>query len=202
MDPTMRLPVKGGTLVTTLSADTDHPGVSVDFEPAGETGQIPISYTEIDGGFLVTRVWGDADQEDPTHKITHENIPMDGAACGEAASRPPVVYVCAPYKGENMRHREQNIQDARMYALHVLNHGGIPYAAHLAVCGFLDDAIPAERQAGIAVDHAMMDLCDEIWVFGDTVSSGMSGEIETFKRAGKPVRYVKSIPEKPSDTLA
>jgi len=197
----MQIPTPKGTIVASWSFDNEHPSVSVDLRPNGETGLIPLSYTELDGQQVVTRVWGDADQEDPTHKIVHQGIPNVAPQPGGNAGHRPVVYICAPYKGKNMRHREQNIQNARMYAFHVLRQGCIPYVAHLAVCGFLDDAIPAEREAGIAVDHAMMDLCDEIWVFGDIVSAGMQGEIETFKAAGKPIKYVKSIPETAEDAI-
>lgn len=207
MMPTVYIPTPYGDIAVSWSAGDDHPNASVDFRPAGETGLVPLSYTELDGDAVVTRVWADAGLEDPTHRIVHAGLPdarRDGARADpapEPSGKPPVVYVCAPYKGATMREREQNVQNARMYAFHVLRHGGIPYAAHLAVCGFLDDSLPAERQAGIAVDHAMMELCDECWVFGNVVSPGMKGEIDAFLAAGKTVRCVPSIDEAPGDSV-
>ena len=32
--------------------------------------------------------------------------------------------------------------------------------------------------------------CDELWVFGDTVSRGMQSEIDTARKLGIPIKYV------------
>lgn len=182
-----------GYLTATPSTDPDHPGISIDLSPMDEAGgEIPVSYTETDSSgpdiTLATRVWGDAASEDPTTgPIFHQGLPAPAADVPGVSGK--LVYICSPYAGKNMREREQHIQDARMYCMKAVEEGCVPYAAHLAVCGFLDDAIPEERQAGIALDAAMMALCDELWVFGDTVSTGMAAEIAWFEKAGRPIRH-------------
>lgn len=185
-----------GILSATPSADPEHPGISVDLAPMdGKGGEIPVSYVETDGrdpasATMSTRVWGDARTEDPTAgPIVHENLPRpaDGWSPGTSQSK-KLVYICSPYKGENMREREQNIQNARNYCMSAVAQGCVPYSAHLAICGFLDDSIPEERAVGIALDTAMMELCDELWVFGDRISSGMASEIAWFEEIGRPIR--------------
>lgn len=189
--PRLAIDTPLGVLIATRSNDPGHPGISIDLDPMDGKGQLPVAYIETDDGRLVTRVWGDATQEDPTCRVDHGAIPapLPGYAPSEPDRR-RLVYICAPYKGADMREREQNVQNARMHAMYVLGKGCVPYAAHLAVCGFLDDDIPAERDAGIAVDAAVMALCDELWVFGDKISAGMKAEIAAFEKANKPIVYV------------
>lgn len=100
----------------------------------------------------------------------------------------PIVYICAPYSGTPERIQE-NIAKVRKYCCMAAAQGFAPFAAHLAICGFLNDNIPEQRQLGIEIDEAFMEKCNELWVFGSRISSGMTAEIEWFKRAKKPIRW-------------
>lgn len=82
------------------------------------------------------------------------------------------VYVCSPLAGEI----SVNIAKAREYAKFVAEQGGTPIAPH--VTEIFDDLIPAEREMGLAMGIDYLHKADELWVFGDRISSGMAAEIE------------------------
>ena len=39
------------------------------------------------------------------------------------------------------------------------------------------------------MDIVLLSKCAELWVFGETISKGMSIEIEKAKRKGQPIRW-------------
>ena len=53
----------------------------------------------------------------------------------------------------------------------------------------MDDANPRERDLALFMDIVLLTKCAELWVFGDTISKGMSIEIEKARRKGQPIRY-------------
>lgn len=70
-----------GTLTAYKSTDPAHPGIYVDLCRGGkEVPMALIEYTEddadrdIEKNAMVTRIWGDAGQEDYTERIIHKNI--------------------------------------------------------------------------------------------------------------------------------
>ena len=83
------------------------------------------------------------------------------------------IFVCSPYRGDT----EQNTKNARNYCLRVIGEGHLPFAPHLIYPQFLDDDIESQRNAGIEAGKAFMLDCDEVWVFGDKITSGMRHEI-------------------------
>ena len=100
----------------------------------------------------------------------------------------PIIYVCSPFSG-NVR---SNIEKAKDYCRFVINNGGIPLAPHLLFPQFLSDDVPEERELAIFMDIALLSKCAELWVFGDTVSSGMSIEINKAKKKRQKIRYFNS----------
>lgn len=97
-----------------------------------------------------------------------------------------LVYVCSPVKG-NVAY---NIARAKEYCREVLIAGYIPLAPHIAFKGVLNDDVPQERETALAAGLEMLQRCDELWYFGDTVSSGMAAEIAAAKELGIPVKQV------------
>lgn len=81
---------------------------------------------------------------------------------------------------------------ARQYCKYVANRGHIPYAPHLLFTQFMDDTIPEERAAGIAMGKEMLKRCDELWVFGEVISEGMASEIDLAKELGIPIRSIST----------
>lgn len=105
------------------------------------------------------------------------------------------VYICSPCRGDY----EQNIQKARAYC-HVIMKcfpTVIPIAPHIYFTQFLDDTKQNERSLGMEAGLALLDMCDEIWVFGlDNPSEGMQAEIDYAHKNGIPLRsgdFVKKI---------
>lgn len=82
------------------------------------------------------------------------------------------IYVCSPLAGEI----QANIAKAREYSKFVAEQGGTPIAPHITE--IFDDLIPSEREMGLAMGIDYLHKADEIWVFGDRISSGMAAEIE------------------------
>ena len=96
------------------------------------------------------------------------------------------VYICSPLSG-NIR---DNLQAVRRYAEYALRSGTAPVVPHLyALC--LDDNDPAEREIGMKAGQSLLWFCDEMWVFGDTVSEGMQREIDFCKNMNIRICYVK-----------
>lgn len=97
----------------------------------------------------------------------------------------PFIYICSPLRGDI----ERNIQRAVGYSRFVFGMGGVPLAPHVIFTAFLDDNIPAEREAGLELGLQLMRRCDELWVFGSRVSAGMAMEIENARRRRMPIKY-------------
>ena len=97
----------------------------------------------------------------------------------------PLVYICSPLSGA----MQQNQENARRYCRFAVDSGAIPLAPHLYFPQFMSDANPAERNLALFMDIVLLSKCSELWVFGETISNGMSIEIEKAKHKGQPVRY-------------
>ncbi|MBR1566534.1 MAG: hypothetical protein IJ649_07195 [Oscillospiraceae bacterium] len=96
------------------------------------------------------------------------------------------VSICAPLGGDVA----QNIQRAKRYMEFALRSGVAPMVPHFyALC--LNDDVTAERELGMAAGRAMLFCCDELWVFGETVTPGMRLEIQFCKSLNIPVRYIQ-----------
>ena len=85
----------------------------------------------------------------------------------------PMVFVCSPLAGSV----QENIQNARRYSRFAYISGYMPITPHLMYPRFLDDKQYKERLDGMDMGLRLLDLCEEIWVFGDHYSSGMQREI-------------------------
>lgn len=97
----------------------------------------------------------------------------------------PLVYICSPLSGDV----ERNQANARRYCRYAVESGTIPLAPHLYFPQFLNDSDLIERNLALFMDIVLLSKCAELWVFGETVSKGMSIEIEKAKRKGQPIRW-------------
>lgn len=100
----------------------------------------------------------------------------------------PLVYICSPLSGDI----PSNTERARQFCRFALEKGQIPLAPHLMFPQFVNDDDPAERELALFVDIVLLGKCSELWVFGDTVSTGMQTEIEVAKKRRQPIRYFNS----------
>lgn len=97
----------------------------------------------------------------------------------------PLVYVASAYSGDVTT----NTEKAKQYCRFAMEQGQIPLAPHLIFSQFMNDDDPAERELAIFMDVILIGKCDELWVFGDSISEGMSVEIEVAKKRRQPIRY-------------
>jgi dienelactone hydrolase len=95
------------------------------------------------------------------------------------------VYIVSPLRGDI----RGNIEKAKRYCRETAKRGALPLAAHVYFTQFLNDDIPTEREAGLRMGLELLKLCDEVHVYGDTISEGMAAEIEAAKRLGLPIQY-------------
>lgn len=96
-----------------------------------------------------------------------------------------LVYICSPYATGNV---QENVDRAREYCKLVLQEGFIPVAPHLLYPQFLCDEDEAEREQGLACGLALLEVCAEVWVFGQ-ISKGMLREIDYASENKIPVFF-------------
>ena len=85
-----------------------------------------------------------------------------------------LIYIASPYAGDI----EKNVAFARR---------ACRYAIHQ---GLLDDSDPAERERGLRLGQQLLRRCDELWVCGDRISSGMAREISEANHLSIPVKNI------------
>ena len=111
---------------------------------------------------------------------------------------PKKIFVCSPYrptsKTEECRKDElaANISRAKNACRILATLGFLPLAPHLYFTQFLKDEDAQERNTGMKLGMRWLEDADELWVFGSTISEGMSAEIEKAHELNKPVR---NLPE-------
>lgn len=97
-----------------------------------------------------------------------------------------LVYISSPLRGD----MDRNIQRARDYCAYAATCGVIPLAPHTIFTQYLDDEQPEQREQGLQMGRNLMWRCDELWVMGNTISSGMQEEIDCAKKLFMPIFYV------------
>lgn len=53
----------------------------------------------------------------------------------------------------------------------------------------MNDNIPEEHETAIFMNWVLMSKCEQLWVFGDNLSTGMKAEIDRAKRKHIKIRY-------------
>lgn len=104
------------------------------------------------------------------------------------------IFICSPYKvtsvhpGDMERERADNAERVRLACRLLAKLGYMPLAPHGYFTGFLDDSLPEERAEGMTLGLEWLAESDEVWVFGERISDGMSHEIALARELGLPVR--------------
>lgn len=95
------------------------------------------------------------------------------------------VYICSPLGGDV----ERNIDRAKKYTEYALKCGVAPVTTHFfALC--LDDNNPDERLIGTTAGLELLKGCDELWIFGSELTSGMQAEFMLAGEYGIPARHI------------
>ncbi len=95
----------------------------------------------------------------------------------------PLVYICSPYSEDV----EVNTAKARHYSQFAVDQGAIPLAAHLLLPQFMSET--TERDLALFMDMVLLGRCEEMWVFGKAISSGMAAEIAKARKRNMTIRY-------------
>lgn len=111
----------------------------------------------------------------------HNNKALDGSLSllKEGA---PLVYVASAFAGDVKR----NTMKARIYSRFVAENGAVPLAPHLLLPQFIWET--TERDAAMLMNRVFLSRCDELWMFGDTITDGMALEWVWAKQLKKPIR--------------
>ena len=131
---------------------------------------------------------------DPTPHEALTNIIREEKAEKKSAFK-PLVYICSPYSGDV----DGNVKKARAFCRFTLEQNCIPIAPHLMFPQFMDDTNPKERELALFMDIVLMGKCSQVWVLGNTISSGMATEIEKAKKRRQTVRYFNAGYEEVED---
>lgn len=120
---------------------------------------------------------------DPTAYTALSVIEREEKRAAKAARRRPLVYVCSPFSSDVPGNTEKAIR----YSRFAVDMGVIPIAPHLLFPLFMNEE--TERGLAMKMDMVLLGRCDELWVFGDTISNGMRAEIDRANKRNMKVRY-------------
>jgi len=141
------------------------------------------------GNFEETQRCSDLDWAKALHaKNGYQCSKWDKAS--ELPPRDIIVYVASPFRSDSVYGTKLNIEMAKSHCREVISSGAIPYAPHLLFPQFMQDADAEERSLALQMGITMLSHCDELWVFGDTISEGMRAEIEAAEKLHIPVVYI------------
>ena len=99
-----------------------------------------------------------------------------------------LVYIASPLSGDV----EKNLDFARQACLSAMAQGVTPFAPHLLYPQMLDDNDPVQRELGMKMGNQMLALCDELWLCGDRISSGMASEMKLAEELDIPVQKIST----------
>lgn len=121
----------------------------------------------------------------PTEYVAFTRLEKQEKVAAKAAAFRPIVYICSPYSGDT----EKNIENARKYSRFAVDCHYLPITPHIYFTQFMNDNIPEERETAIIMNLVLMSKCEQLWVFGDNLSTGMKAEIDRAKRKHMKIRY-------------
>ena len=88
----------------------------------------------------------------------------------------PIVYLCNSGTG-----------DTEEYCRFALAQGQIPLSPLSLMAAVQDEELKNH------ISSVLLGKCDELWVFGDTITAGMKAEIDIAKRRKQQIRYFDSF---------
>jgi hypothetical protein len=113
-----------------------------------------------------------------------------------------VVYIAAPLAAPTRAEMDENRARAARWCAWAARKGVAPVATWIVLSGELSET-QENRELGLTVDCATVERCDEIWMVGGRVSSGMTRESLHAAEHSVIVRNLTYLGEEPPDkTLA
>ena len=105
---------------------------------------------------------------------------------------PKLVYICAPLRGE----AEQNIALAKETAREVFQGGDIPICPNLLFTLVAAPSDPVQEQAAQEMSLRLVELCQQVNVYGPVLTPEMQAEAQRAHDLGIPVMYDQKQLEK------
>lgn len=102
----------------------------------------------------------------------------------------PLVYIAHPVRplAGSFEQERLNLQYAEEWVRWAIIEAGVlAVAPYLGLCRALNDSEANERSKGVAVSLRLVRKCDEIWLCGPRISSGMRQEAELAEESGVKV---------------
>ena len=100
-------------------------------------------------------------------------------------SKKKMVYICSPFAGDV----DGNILSARRYGRFAVSEKAIPIIPHLMYPQFLEEDDPDETKLGMQMGLELLSQCQELWAFGNQLSTGIAVEVKQAKQWKIPIRY-------------
>ena len=100
-------------------------------------------------------------------------------------SSPKLVYICAPLRGDVIG----SIEFARQKAQEVFQSGSIPVCPHITLPSNADPACSVQDEAAREMGLQLVESCQQLNVYGSTITEGMRAEIHRAQERGIPVVY-------------
>ncbi|MGI5865793.1 MAG: exonuclease domain-containing protein [Myxococcales bacterium] len=97
------------------------------------------------------------------------------------------VYVCHPFADDPAG----NIERVRVISRQLLDEGLMPVAPHLYLPQLVDES--SEREQALQLCLELLGTCDEVRVYGDSVTEGMERELREAKRLGLHAHFVREV---------
>lgn len=95
----------------------------------------------------------------------------------------PLVYICSPFSGDE----EGNTAKAKKYSRFAVDAGVIPFAPHLLLPLYMKEE--TERELAMFMNMVFLGRCEELWVFGSSITEGMQVEIKKAQKKNMKIRY-------------
>lgn len=90
----------------------------------------------------------------------------------------PRAYICSPLHAEDVAGIRRNMLAARAYARAAeINCGIVGVAPHAYLPEFMNDNDPDQRRMALRIGLDALERCQAIYVCGNRITSGMSGEL-------------------------
>ena len=103
------------------------------------------------------------------------------------------VYIAHPLRGAYPHTKEkvtQNTKDAAAICMMLSAAGNIIPFSPIHAFSYMD-ALECDQRTAMQHCFALLDSCDEIWVFGDwRTSAGCRTEIDFARKKGMPIRFM------------
>ena len=105
------------------------------------------------------------------------------SSCGQAMPSTGLSCISVPLT------RATNVRRTQAYCWFAVQKNCVPIATHLLFPQFMDDTDPAQRQQALFMSRLLLTKCNEVWVFGETISQDMASEIRKAESRNKTIRY-------------